>query len=160
VSRSRSEAARARWAAYTPEQRQAIISKAQQGRAERQQAGPLTDRQRRMLEFIRSAIREDGYPPAIREIGDAVGLASSSSVHAQLLTLESKGFIRRTADKPRAIKLLDGAAWTAEMKDRIRAQVLAARKAQGLPDTVPASRFLAELADQVLAQDTAQEVAA
>jgi repressor LexA len=70
----------------------------------------LTDRQRRIVEFIRAAVDEDGYPPSLREIGAAVGLTSLSSVHHQLRVLEQKGYIRRAADKPRAIKILDGAS--------------------------------------------------
>src|SRR6266540_2055533 len=54
----------------------------------------LTTRQRRILEFIRDAVNERGYPPSIREICDEVGLTSTSSVHSQLQTLEKKGFIR------------------------------------------------------------------
>ena len=106
---SRSEAARARWASRTPEERRAIVDKAQRTRAAHQ-TGQLTDRQRRTLDFIRAAIAEDGYPPSIREIGDAVGLKSTDTVHHHLRTLERKGRIRRPADKPRAIKILDGAA--------------------------------------------------
>jgi repressor LexA len=65
----------------------------------------LTSRQRRILEFIRDAVNEHGYPPSIREIGDEVGLTSTSSVHSQLQTLEKKGFIRRDPTKPRAIEV-------------------------------------------------------
>src|SRR6266498_5819604 len=65
----------------------------------------LTTRQRRILEFIRDAVNERGYPPSIREICDEVGLTSTSSVHSQLQTLEKKGFIRRDPTKPRAIEI-------------------------------------------------------
>ncbi len=65
----------------------------------------LTTRQRRILEFIRDAVNERGYPPSIREICDEVGLTSTSSVHSQLQTLEKKGFIRRDPTKPRAIEV-------------------------------------------------------
>lgn len=65
----------------------------------------LTTRQRRILEFIRDAANERGYPPSIREICDEVGLTSTSSVHSQLQTLEKKGFIRRDPTKPRAIEV-------------------------------------------------------
>ncbi len=66
----------------------------------------LSNRQQAILEFIRSEVREKGYPPSVREIGEAVGLASSSTVHGHLDRLEKKGFIRRDPTKPRAIELL------------------------------------------------------
>jgi repressor LexA len=65
----------------------------------------LTARQRRILEFIRTTVRERGYPPTVREIGEAVGLTSSSSVHSQLANLERKGLLTRDPTKPRAIGL-------------------------------------------------------
>jgi repressor LexA len=65
----------------------------------------LTDRQRRILEMIRETVDERGYPPSIREIGEAVGLTSTSSVHSQLEALQRKGFIRRDPTKPRAIEV-------------------------------------------------------
>ncbi|CAM2909353.1 transcriptional repressor LexA [Prescottella defluvii] len=66
-------------------------------------ATTLTDRQRRVLEVIRTSVADRGYPPSIREIGDAVGLTSTSSVAHQLRTLERKGFLRRDANRPRAV---------------------------------------------------------
>jgi repressor LexA len=63
----------------------------------------LTERQRTILEVIRSSVTTRGYPPSIREIGDAVGLTSTSSVAHQLRTLERKGFLRRDANRPRAV---------------------------------------------------------
>ena len=63
----------------------------------------LTIRQRKVLEFIRESVERRGFPPTIREIGDAVGLASTSSVSYQLITLQKKGFLRRDATKPRAV---------------------------------------------------------
>lgn len=68
----------------------------------------LTPRQRRIVEFIRRTVRERGYPPTVREIGEAVGLTSSSSVHAQLANLQRKGVLRRDPSKPRAIELAEG----------------------------------------------------
>jgi repressor LexA len=62
-------------------------------------------RQRRILDFIRDTVRTRGYPPTVREIGDAVGLTSSSSVHAQLANLERQGLLRRDPTKPRAMEL-------------------------------------------------------
>lgn len=65
----------------------------------------LTPRQRAVLEFIADSMESHGYPPSVREIGEAVGLSSSSSVHAQLASLQKKGFIRRDPTKPRAIEI-------------------------------------------------------
>lgn len=67
----------------------------------------LSKRQTDILEHIKRVIREKGYPPSVREIGDAVGLMSSSTVHGHLQTLEEKGYIRRDPTKPRAIEILD-----------------------------------------------------
>ncbi|WP_199614723.1 transcriptional repressor LexA [Paenibacillus alkalitolerans] len=66
----------------------------------------LSNRQQAILDFIRNEVRDKGYPPSVREIGEAVGLASSSTVHGHLDRLEKKGFIRRDPTKPRAIELL------------------------------------------------------
>jgi repressor LexA len=63
----------------------------------------LTTRQTRILEMIRSSVHERGYPPTMREIGEAVGLTSTSSVKHQLQALEAKGYLRRDANLPRAI---------------------------------------------------------
>jgi repressor LexA len=63
----------------------------------------LTQRQRRILEVIRDAVDRQGYPPSVREIGQAVGLTSTSSVAHQLATLERKGYIRRDPNRPRAV---------------------------------------------------------
>ncbi|HET9725112.1 MAG TPA: transcriptional repressor LexA [Actinomycetota bacterium] len=65
----------------------------------------LTTRQLRILEFIRRTVRERGYPPTVREIGEAVGLTSSSSVHAQLANLERRGLLHKDPSKPRAMAL-------------------------------------------------------
>src|SRR5882724_6920480 len=63
----------------------------------------LTERQRTILDVIRGSVTSRGYPPSIREIGDAVGLTSTSSVAHQLRTLERKGFLRRDPNRPRAV---------------------------------------------------------
>jgi repressor LexA len=63
----------------------------------------LTPRQRRVLEVIRDSVEERGYPPTVREIGEAVGLTSTSSVSHQLATLQKKGFLRRDPSRPRAV---------------------------------------------------------
>lgn len=65
----------------------------------------LTPRQQRIVEFIRRTVQDRGYPPTVREIGEAVGLTSSSSVHAQLANLQRKGLLRKDASKPRAIEV-------------------------------------------------------
>lgn len=67
--------------------------------------GPLTTRQRQVLEFIDAEVRQRGYPPSVREIGDAVGLSSPSTVHAHLAALQDKGYLRRDPSKPRAIEV-------------------------------------------------------
>lgn len=67
----------------------------------------ITPRQQRILDFIRATVRERGYPPTVREIGEAVGLTSSSSVHAQLSNLQRKGLLRRDPSKPRTIELAE-----------------------------------------------------
>ena len=67
----------------------------------------LTDKQQQILEFIKHRILEKGYPPAVREICQAVHLRSTSSVHSHLETLERKGYIRRDPTKPRAIEIID-----------------------------------------------------
>ncbi len=65
----------------------------------------LTDRQLQVLECIEATMRERGYPPSVREIGEAVGLTSPSSVHAHLSTLQRLGYLRRDPTKPRAIQV-------------------------------------------------------
>ncbi|MDN4523288.1 transcriptional repressor LexA [Fictibacillus fluitans] len=66
----------------------------------------LSRRQVDILEFIKEEVNAKGYPPSVREIGEAVGLASSSTVHGHLSRLEKKGLIRRDPTKPRAIEVL------------------------------------------------------
>lgn len=66
-------------------------------------ANGLTARQRKVLEVIRDSVERRGYPPSMREIGDAVGLTSTSSVAHQLTTLERKGYLRRDPNRPRAV---------------------------------------------------------
>jgi repressor LexA len=70
----------------------------------------LTKRQQEIFEFIKKYSAKYGYPPTVRDIGKAVGLASSSTVHAHLANLEKVGLLRRDPSKPRAIELLDRAA--------------------------------------------------
>lgn len=76
----------------------------------------LSQRQNAIIEFIKQEIRVKGYPPSVREIGDAVGLMSSSTVHGHLQTIEDKGYIRRDPIKPRAIEVLETANDVIEKK--------------------------------------------
>ena len=69
--------------------------------------GNISEKQRQILEFIKNEILNKGYPPAVRDICDAVNLKSTSSVHAHLSTLEKNGYICRDPTKPRAIEIVD-----------------------------------------------------
>jgi repressor LexA len=87
----------------------------------------LTKRQQEIFEFIKRYSTKHGYPPTVRDIGKAVGLASSSTVHAHLSNLEKVGLLRRDPSKPRALELLDRAVDTAV--DNVRQLV----RPSGLP---------------------------
>ena len=87
----------------------------------------LTKRQQEIFDFIRKYSAKYGYPPTVRDIGKAVGLASSSTVHAHLANLEKIGILRRDPSKPRAIELLDRAVGSAV--DSVRSIV----RPDGLP---------------------------
>jgi len=96
-------------------------------------ADGLTPRQRRILEVIRDAVEHRGYPPSIREMGEAVGLASSSSVAHQLKVLEQKGFLRRDPNRPRALEVLlpgDGAGAVAASRSAGAAAAAKTKKAK------------------------------
>ncbi|NMB20563.1 MAG: transcriptional repressor LexA [Firmicutes bacterium] len=67
----------------------------------------MSERRRKILEFIKDEVAAKGYPPSVREIGKAVGLKSSSTVHGHLMKLEELGYIRRDPSKPRTIEILD-----------------------------------------------------
>jgi len=84
----------------------------------------LSLRQTNILEFIKQEISKKGYPPAVREIGEAVGLLSSSTVHGHLQTLEDKGYIRRDPTKPRAIEILDSSCDIPEAKKVVHIPVI------------------------------------
>lgn len=71
--------------------------------------GKISDKQKEILEYIKSEILNRGYPPAVRDICEAVHLKSTSSVHSHLETLEKNGYIRRDPTKPRAIEIIDDA---------------------------------------------------
>ena len=68
----------------------------------------LSQRQKEILDFVNTHVDANGYPPTVREIGQAVGLTSPSTVHAHLAKLESLGLIRRDATKPRALEVIEG----------------------------------------------------
>jgi repressor LexA len=87
----------------------------------------LTKRQQEIFDFIRKYSAKYGYPPTVRDIGKAVGLASSSTVHAHLANLEKVGMLRRDPSKPRAIELLDRAVGSAV--ESVRGMV----RSDGLP---------------------------
>jgi repressor LexA len=87
----------------------------------------LTKRQQEIFDFIHKYSAKYGYPPTVRDIGKAVGLASSSTVHAHLANLEKIGLLRRDPSKPRAIELLDRAVGNAV--DSVRSIV----RTEGLP---------------------------
>ena len=70
----------------------------------------LSPRQQTIVDYIRAHVRQHGYPPSVREIGEAVGLRSSSTVHGHLARLEARGYLRRDPSKPRTIELLRGPA--------------------------------------------------
>ena len=86
----------------------------------------LTTRQQQIFEFIKRHTHEKGYPPTVRDIGKAIGLTSSSTVHAHLANLEKIGLLRRDPSKPRAIELLDRAVGTAveSMRGMVRGEGL------------------------------------
>ncbi len=84
-------------------------------------AEALTGKRQEILEFIATSLRERGYPPSVREIGEAVGLTSSSTVHAHLAVLQREGFLRRDPTKPRAIEVrYDPASGAALAAGRVR----------------------------------------
>jgi repressor LexA len=90
-------------------------------------AKDLTKRQQEIFDYIKRYSQEVGYPPTVRDIGKAVGLASSSTVHAHLANLEKRGLLRRDPTKPRAIELLDRVGKT--VQDNVRQLV----SGSGLP---------------------------
>lgn len=93
--------------------------------------GSLSMRQEKILKFIKEELRLRGYPPSVREIGEAIGLSSSSTVHGHLARLEEKGYIRRNPAKPRAIEVL-GRVLAAEER-RVVAVPVVGRVTAGRP---------------------------
>jgi repressor LexA len=95
----------------------------------------LSKRQQAIIDFIKEQVEEKGYPPSVREIALAVGLASSSTVHGHLSRLEEKGYIRRDPTKPRAIEILDTTGHGDIPKERARYAPLIGKVTAGLPIT-------------------------
>ena len=100
----------------------------------------VSPRQQRILEFIRDHVRQHGYPPSVREIGAAVQLRSSSTVHGHLSRLEARGFIRRDPTKPRTIELLQTPPTTT---GRIYATAYEARRVPVLGEVAAGAPILA-----------------
>jgi repressor LexA len=101
---------------------------------EMQTKTPLTTRQKEILDYLQKHLKQYGYPPSVREIGQALGLSSSSTVHVHLTNLEDKGWIRRDPSKPRAIEIL-----VDDEKDTVETEVITlpivGRVAAGVPIT-------------------------
>lgn len=94
----------------------------------------LTERQQQVLDYIRDIVAERGYPPSVREIGEAVGLSSPSSVHAQLNSLVQAGMIKKDPSKPRAIVIIEEPATVTDIDDRhMRNVPILGRIAAGTP---------------------------
>ncbi|MCU5745590.1 transcriptional repressor LexA [Staphylococcus sp. SQ8-PEA] len=95
----------------------------------------LTKRQNEIFDFIKNVVQNKGYPPSVREIGEAVGLASSSTVHGHLSRLEEKGYIRRDPTKPRAIEIVnEDLSEPIDMEDTIQVPVIG-KVTAGVPIT-------------------------
>jgi len=88
-----------------------------------------------IIDYIKKEVSEKGYPPSVREIAKAVGLASSSTVHGHLLRLENKGYIRRDPTKPRAIEVLDKSIDSNIPKDEARYAPVIGKVTAGIPIT-------------------------
>ncbi|HEV3479704.1 MAG TPA: transcriptional repressor LexA [Gaiellaceae bacterium] len=93
----------------------------------------VTERQRAILDYLRGFVEEHGYPPTVREIGEAVGLRSPSTVHAHLAQLERAGLLRRDATKPRALELTDRRREVAESPSDVHRLPLVGEIAAGGP---------------------------
>ncbi len=96
----------------------------------------ISDRQRQVLEYIRATVASRGYPPSVREIGDALGLSSPSTVHSHLSSLAKAGLIRKDPSKPRAIEILEAAPASitpATSDENVRHVPLVGRIAAGSP---------------------------
>lgn len=83
----------------------------------------LSQKQAQILEYMKKEVREKGYPPSVREICDAVGLKSTSTVHGHLERLERKGYIKRDPSKPRAIEIFTNAS-SPESKENLSKEII------------------------------------
>ena len=95
----------------------------------------LSKRQQMIYDFIKTEVEVRGYPPSVREIAKAVGLASSSTVHGHLSRMEKKGFIKRDPTKPRAIEILDITGESDIPREKARYAPLIGKVTAGLPIT-------------------------
>ncbi len=118
----------------------------------------LTPRQRKVLEVIRDSVERRGYPPTVREIGEAVGLTSTSSVSHQLMTLQKKGFLRKDPSRPRAVDVrMPGEAAAAEVARETAQDEAAERAAHPQPAYVPVLGRIAA-GGPILAEQAVEEV--
>ncbi|TCI62699.1 transcriptional repressor LexA [Exiguobacterium sp. SH3S1] len=95
----------------------------------------MSARQQQILDFIKAEVRTKGYPPSVREIGEAVGLASSSTVHGHLDRLEKRGLIRRDKTKPRALEVLSEDAPSIEERETVMYVPVIGKVTAGTPIT-------------------------
>jgi len=95
----------------------------------------LSKRQQMILDYIKDEVQKKGYPPSVREIAQAVGLASSSTVHGHLARIESKGYIRRDPTKPRAIEILEISAEATISKEEVLYAPVIGKVTAGIPIT-------------------------
>ena len=107
---------------------EAVYSKNDKG-----QQMTITTRQQQILDYISASVQDRGYPPSVREIGEAVGLSSPSTVHSHLSALVKAGHLRRDPSKPRAIEVVDSRAVAAPPRSDIRDVPLVGRIAAGTP---------------------------
>jgi len=115
----------------------------------------LTPRQRKVLEVIRDSVERRGYPPTVREIGEAVGLTSTSSVSHQLTTLQKKGFLRRDPSRPRAVDVRMPGEPPAAMEEAV--DEVSLREAQPQPAYVPVIGRIAA-GGPILAEQAVEDV--
>lgn len=95
----------------------------------------MSARQQQILDFIKTEVRTKGYPPSVREIGEAVGLASSSTVHGHLDRLEKRGLIRRDKTKPRALEVLSEDTPSMEERETVMYVPVIGKVTAGTPIT-------------------------
>ena len=93
----------------------------------------ISDRQKQILDLIHETVQRRGYPPSVREIGEAVGLSSPSTVHSHLSALVEGGYLRRDATKPRAIEVIDSGSGGELRRAPVRDVPLVGRIAAGSP---------------------------